>query len=75
MITYRTVCGFFNVFCLATGAYAGFILRDEIYYPNIVRVVDLVEEFEKQDALIEEEILGVQAKIDRVKGRGRVVRK
>lgn len=55
--------GYFNTGCFVLGLYAGFIMRDEMYYPTLKRTDDIVEHFEKCNERIENDISIVEERL------------
>lgn len=56
--------GYVNTACFALGLYAGFIMRDEVYYPTLKRTDYLVEDFSKCDQRLQKDLEVVEERLE-----------
>jgi hypothetical protein len=54
---------------VCAGAYCGFLIRDEYYFPSHQRIEELIKEFYTHDAALDKEIDGLQLKLKAIEDK------
>ena len=67
MATFSVLRVLVNIGCIGLGLSAGMVMRDETYYPNLHRTLDLVEDHERRDQKIEEEIILLKQRVKEIR--------